>query len=438
MNARRIVLSLVPLVVLGATAYVWLDRGDPSAGSAPPLAGVPANASAIARGEYLTRAADCVACHTVPGSNNDFAGGVAFVLPIGTIYSSNITSDAQTGVGAWTDEDFVRAMHDGMRKDGRHLYPAFPYMSYTALSREDVLAIKAYLFSLPPVYAPQRANELSFPFNQRWAIGLWNAAFFNNQRFQNDQSKPVQWNSGAYLATALGHCTECHTPRNFGFGLKHGNELAGAEVQGWTAYNITPDSRDGIGAWTDEQIATYLRTGRAAGRASASGPMAEVVSNSLQYLAADDVASLVRYLRSVPARPGRVHIAADTGRPLAARASAALPASATPRDADDLGLALFAGNCAGCHTWDGLGRQTVYADLRGVRAVADPAATNITQVILHGSNYRIGGHDIYMPAFAGGYSDVEVAALSNFVVQYFGNQPGALTAKDIAQRRRDM
>lgn len=438
MKARRIVLSLVVLVALGTAAYFWLNRSDPSAGSAPPLAGAPTTATIIARGAYLTRAADCVACHTVPGSGKDFAGGVAFVLPFGTIYSSNITSDPETGIGAWSDQDFLRAVHEGVRKDGKRLYPAFPYTSYTALSRADVLAIKAYLFSLPPVKEPRRSNELSFPFNQRWAMGFWNAAFFKSQRFKNDDSKPAQWNSGAYLATALGHCAECHTPRNFGLGLKHGSELAGEEVQGWKAYNITPDSQHGIGAWTDEQIAAYLRSGHAAGRASASGPMAEVVSNSLQYLTADDVASLVNYLRSVPARTGPLHIAADISAPLATRASAALPAQAALREANDPGLALFAGSCTGCHTWDGFGRQTVYADLRGVRALADPAATNIIQLILHGSHYRIGEQDIYMPAFAGGYSDAEIAALSNFVVRYFGSQPGALTAKDIAQRRGDM
>lgn len=438
MKARRIVLSLVVLVALGTAAYFWLNRSDPSAGSAPPLAGAPTTATIIARGAYLTRAADCVACHTVPGSGKDFAGGVAFVLPFGTIYSSNITSDPETGIGAWSDQDFLRAVHEGVRKDGKRLYPAFPYTSYTALSRADVLAIKAYLFSLPPAKQPERSNELSFPFNQRWAMGFWNAAFFKSQRFKNDDSKPAQWNSGAYLATALGHCAECHTPRNFGLGLKHGSELAGEEVQGWKAYNITPDSQHGIGAWTDEQIAAYLRSGHAAGRASASGPMAEVVSNSLQYLTADDVASLVNYLRSVPARTGPLHIAADISAPLATRASAALPAQAALREANDPGLALFAGSCTGCHTWDGFGRQTVYADLRGVRALADPAATNIIQLILHGSHYRIGEQDIYMPAFAGGYSDAEIAALSNFVVRYFGSQPGALTAKDIAQRRRDM
>jgi mono/diheme cytochrome c family protein len=438
MKAKGIVLGLVTVVAFGVAAYVALNRSDPSAGSAPPLAGAPATATTIARGEYLARAADCVACHSVPGSDKYFAGGVAFVLPFGTIYSSNITSDPETGIGAWSDEDFVRAVRDGVRKDGKHLYPAFPYTSYTALSRADVLAIKAYVFSLPPVKLPERSNELSFPFNQRWAMGFWNAAFFKSQRFKNDELKPAQWNSGAYLATALGHCAECHTPRNVAFGLKHGSELAGAEVQGWNAYNITSDSQDGIGAWTDEQIAAYLKSGHAAGRASASGPMAEVVSNSLQYLAAQDVASLVNYLRSVPAGTGSLHIAADKSAPPATHASAALPVQARLRDANDPGLALFAGNCTGCHTWDGLGRQTVYADLRGVRAVADPTATNVSQVILHGSNYRIGDHDVYMPAFAGGYSDAEIAALSNFAVGYFGNRAGTLTAKDIAKRRKDM
>src|SRR6202790_3093076 len=300
MKARRIVLSLVVLVALGSAAYFWLNRSDPSAGSAPPLAGAPTSATTIARGDYLTRAADCVACHTVPGSGKEFAGGVAFVLPFGTIYSSNITSDPETGIGAWSDEDFVRAVHDGVRKDGKRLYPAFPYTSYTALSRADVLAIKAYLFSLPPVKQSDRSNELSFPFNQRWAMGFWNAAFFKNRRFVANASKSPEWNSGAYLATALGHCGECHTPRNLGYGMEHGKELAGEELQGWRAYNITPDPKYGIGSWSDAQITRYLQTGFADGHASASGPMGEAVSHSLQFLKSEDVAALVTYLRSVP------------------------------------------------------------------------------------------------------------------------------------------
>ena len=435
MKARPILVGVGLLVVVGIGADFLLNRADPREGSAPPLAGAPAAASAVARGEYLARAADCIACHTVPGSGRDFAGGVAFVLPIGTIYSSNITRDPDTGIGTWSDEDFVRAVRTGVRKDGQHLYPAFPYTSYTALSRSDVLAIKAYLFSLPPIKQPARANQLGFPFNQRWAMSFWNAAFFKDKRFQSDASQPLGWNTGAYLATALGHCAECHTPRNFGFGLKRDSELAGEELQGWMAYNITSDRQSGIGAWTDEQIAAYLKTGHAPGRASASGPMAEVIADSLQYLSIEDIASLTSYLRSVPARTGRFDIEAARNTTVAAGASAALPAGSALRGTADPGLELFAGACSGCHGWNGFGRQTAYADLRGLRSLGDRGATNLTQVILHGSNYRIGTQDVFMPSFARGYSDAEIAALDNFVLGYFGGQPGALTPEQIAHRR---
>ncbi len=256
------------------------------------------------RGEYLTKAADCVACHTVAGSGKPFAGGVAFRLPFGTIYSTNITADDETGIGRWSDDEFVRAVREGVRKGGRHLYPAFPYTSYTQLSRDDVLAIKSYLFSLPNMRQANRPNTLRFPFNQRWVMGFWNAFFFKSQRFAADPSKSAQWNRGAYLATALGHCGECHTPRNFGFGLEQGKALAGEELQGWRAYNITSDPKYGIGSWSDDEIAQYLNTGHADGRGSAAGPMGEAVAHSLQYLNPEDTAALVVYLRSVPAQTG--------------------------------------------------------------------------------------------------------------------------------------
>jgi mono/diheme cytochrome c family protein len=184
------------------------------------------------------------------------------------------------------------------------LYPAFPYTSYTRLSRDDLLTIKAYLFSLPKMDERDRRNDLAFPFNQRWAMGFWNAAFFKSQRFAADQSKSPEWNSGAYLATALGHCGECHTPRNLGYGLEHGKELAGAELQGWRAYNITSDTKSGIGGWSDDDIAQYVTTGHVDGHASASGPMGEAVAHSLQFLNPQDVSALVAYLRTVPAREG--------------------------------------------------------------------------------------------------------------------------------------
>jgi mono/diheme cytochrome c family protein len=429
---KRLLLGIGVLVVIGAAAYQLMNRTDDAAGIAPPIAGAPASADLLARGEYLTKAADCVACHTVADSHKPFAGGVAFKLPIGTIYSSNITSDTVSGIGGWTDDQFVRAVREGVRNDGAHLYPAFPYTSYTKLSRGDVLAIKAYLLSLPAIGQANRPNDIGFPFNQRWAMGFWNAAFFKSQRFAADATKSPEWNSGAYLATALGHCAECHTPRNLGFGLEHGKEFAGQELQGWRAYNITSDPRYGIGSWTSGETAQYLKTGLAPGHASASGPMGEAVAHSLQFLDGADLQALVGYLRSVPAREGRKPIDVDPRPPPALASSAVAPAG------DELhrqGSKLFEGACASCHQWNGAGQQTPYAALLGTRGVNDIGGANVTQAILQGVKMRVGDSDVYMPAFAGAYSDAEVAALANYVVGHFGGKEGSVTAADVARRR---
>ena len=432
---KRFLTIVVVLLVIGAVAYFALNRTDASDGSAPAIAGAPPTADVLARGEYLTKAADCTACHTVPGSGKPFAGGVAFKLPFGTIYSSNITADTETGIGSWSDDEFVRAVREGIRNDGKRLYPAFPYTSYTQLSRADVLAIKAYLYSQPKISQSDKPNDLGFPFNQRWAMGFWNAAFFKSQRFVADSSKSPQWNSGAYLAGALGHCAECHTPRNVGFGLEKRNELAGELLQGWRAYNITADPVRGIGAWSDGEVANYLSTGHAGGRGSASGPMGEAVENSLQFLKPEDTAALVTYLRSVPARKGDDPITID------AKASAALASSdAAPggdsTDANSAGLRLFEGACASCHQWNGKGQETPYAALLGTRGVNDILGANVTQVILQGSKLHIDGQVAFMPAFGSAYSDTEVAALANYVVAHFGNKRGTVTPSDVAKRRK--
>ena len=428
---RWLGLLLVVLVVV-AVAYVLLNRTDTRDGVAPAIAGAPANAALLARGEYLTKAADCVACHTVAGSDQPFAGGVAFKLPFGTIYSSNISADPTSGIGAWSDEEFVRAVREGVRKDGQHLYPAFPYTSYTALSRQDVLAIKAYLMSLPAMARPNQANDLSFPFNQRWAMGFWNAAFFKSQRFAADSSKSAQWNSGEYLATALGHCAECHTPRNLGFSLEHGKELAGAELQGWRAYNITADAEHGIGSWSDADIGAYLKSGHAPGRGSASGPMGEAVEHSLQYLTDEDVGALVTYLRSVTAREGHEPISVD---PKPAAVAASTDSAPGPDATVGQGRHLFEGACASCHQWNGLGQETPYASLVGTRGVNDVGGANVTQAILRGVNMRVAGNDVFMPAFGEAYSDTEVSALANYVIAHFGGKQGKVTPAEVAKRR---
>jgi mono/diheme cytochrome c family protein len=432
---KRFLIIVVLVLVLGAVGYFALNCTDTSDGTAPAIAGAPSTAEQLARGEYLTKAADCTACHTVPGSRQPFAGGVAFRLPFGTIYSSNITADTQTGIGNWSDDDFVRAVREGIRKDGKRLYPAFPYTSYTQLSRSDVLAIKAYLFSQPKISQADKSNDLGFPYNQRWAMGFWNAAFFKSQRFVADASKSPQWNSGAYLAGALGHCAECHTPRNAGFGLEHGKELSGELLQGWHAYNITSDPVHGIGAWSDSEIASYLSTGRADGRGSASGPMGEAVENSLQFLKPEDISALVVYLRGVPAREGKDAISIDAKAAPALASTDAAPGGDSA-DGNSTGLKLFEGACASCHQWNGKGQQTPYASLLGTRGVNDLKGANVTQVILNGSRMRLDGHDVFMPTFGKAYSDMEVAALANYVIAHFGNKQGTVTPDVVAESRK--
>nr|WP_244106825.1 cytochrome c [Burkholderia cenocepacia] len=424
---------LVILVAAGWFAYTALRPSGPEPVS--PFAGVPADLPAgVARGAYLARAADCVACHTAPGGT-PYAGGRAFDLPFGKIYSTNLTPDKETGIGDWTDDAFVRAVRQGVGRAG-HLYPAMPYTSYTAMSREDVLDIKTYLLSLAPVRQAAPLNTLAFPFNQRWGMAFWNAIFFHEQRFRPDPAKSVEWNRGAYLAGPLGHCGECHTPRNAGFAMQSRAYLSGADIDGWKAYNTTQDDLYGIGAWRDEQIAGYLSTGHARGRSSAAGPMAEVVEHSLQHLTSNDIGALVAYLRGItPVKgggAGPVELA-----PAAARASNPVLPGESARDENGRGRRLFAADCAGCHQWNGAGRQSPYADLVGSRAVNDPSGTALMQVLLHGTNVQINGQTHMMPSFGSVYSDADVAAVSNYVIAHFGDKKGTVTVQQVRGKRRD-
>jgi len=429
---RRGLTIVIAIIVVLVIVYVVRTRPDDTPGVAPALAGAPPSADAKSRGEYLARAADCAACHT-QGGGPAYAGGVAFRLPFGTLYSTNITPDKETGIGGWSDEDFVRAVREGRSPGGHALYPVFPYTSYTAMSRDDVLAIKQYLFSLPPVHAPARANDLSFPFSQRWAIALWKAAFFSSHRFVADPAKGESWNRGAYLATALGHCGECHTPRNFAYALEGGREFAGAEQQGWRAYNITSDKTAGIGGWSEADLLSYLKTGHASGHGAAGGPMAEAVEYSLQYLEEGDTAALATYVRAVPAQSSDPVIRVDPApKPVLASTAIAPPAD----EMAGQGAHLFAGACAGCHVWNGQGLETGYAALLGARSVNDAHGVNVTEAILHGTRLDVdGAGPVMMPGFGAGYTDEEIAALSNFVLAHFGGVAGQVTAAEVAQRR---
>src|ERR1700728_365292 len=306
-RAFSIVAVIIVAGVVASASYVFYDVSMHAGDKGAPAG--PITATLLARGEYLTRAADCAACHNAP-NGKPFAGGLPFKLPFGTIYSTNITSDRETGIGSWGDDDFVRALHRGIAPGGRNLYPAFPYTSFTAMSRDDALAIKAYLFSLPQQHIANKENDLSFPFNQRWGMAFWNLAFLSDRRFAPDPAQSAAVNRGAYLATALGHCGECHTPRNLAYGLESGRAFAGEALQDWYAYNITSDKRSGVGAWSDAQLASYLSSAHARDRGAAAGPMAEAVENSLQYLTSEDVGALVAYLRTVAAQTGGYDVTA--------------------------------------------------------------------------------------------------------------------------------
>jgi mono/diheme cytochrome c family protein len=440
--ARRILLSIVAIIIIALVAALWIIRGPgPMAfADGPKVAladykaadptGVPATlakADLIARGAYLAKAADCMVCHTTR-DGQEYAGGLAFKLPFGTLYSTNITPDKETGIGNYSDQDFLNAIHRGIREDGARLYPAMPFTSYTYMTDADALAIKAYLFSLPPVHAPDPQNTLTFPFNQRWAMGFWSALFNPDTRFAPDSSKTPEWNRGAYLAEALAHCGECHTPRNLGFALNNREKFGGAITAGWRAYNISSDKTTGIGRWRDDDLISYLSTGHAAGHGSASGPMGEAVDHSFSQFTPEDIRAVVAYLRTVPP-------VASPDLP----ATLAPPAPASHKDGggtpDPRGKMVFEGACVSCHGWTGESPISPFATLTGTWAVNDPGATNVAQIVISGTERHSEGA-VSMPAFGDAYSDAEIAAVTNYVTARFGSKASNLTAQDVAELRK--
>jgi mono/diheme cytochrome c family protein len=440
--ARRILVSVVAIVVVALAIGVWIIRGPGpmafAAGQKVALAdykaanptGVPASlaqASPVERGAYLAKAADCMACHTKQGGK-PYAGGLGFNLPFGTLYSTNITPNKETGIGNYSDQDFLNAVHRGVRADGARLYPAMPFASYTYMTDADALAIKAYLFSLPPVHATAPANTLTFPFNQRWAMNFWSALFNPDTRFEPDTSQGPEWNRGAYLAEALAHCGECHTPRNLAFALDNRRKFMGAVTAGWRAFNISSDKANGIGAWRDDDLVSYLAIGHAKGHGTASGPMGEAVDRSFSQLAPTDIRAVVAYLRSVPA-------VASPDLP----ATPAPPAPASHKQggtADPRGKMVFEGACVSCHGWTGESSISPFATLTGAWAVNDPSATNVVQIVVSGSRRQTPEDAVSMPAFGSAYPDDEIAAVANYVTARFGSKASQITAQDVAELRK--
>ena len=412
MSRLKLVLALIGLGVLVFVGYAQLqDRRTPLE-QGPAEGPLHLTGTPVERGRYLAAAADCTACHTVPGEA-DMAGGVAFTLPFGTIYSSNLTPDPDTGIGGWSDDEFVTAVRSGIGRHGKHLYPAHPYTSYAGMVRNDVLAIKAYLDSLPAAHRDVPANAVYFPLSQRGLLTLWNAVYRPaTVGFAADAAHDATWNQGAYLANALGHCGECHTPRTMAYGLRQGAALSGAVTSGWKAYDITAE---GLAQWSADDLERYLAIGTAPRHGLAAGPMKAVVAFDTGLLTPSDRAALVQYLLA--------------GRRDAAAGALPLPTSvATP---DSLGAHLYAGACAGCHSETPTVSAAV-GSLVGASSVRDPKGTNVLRLLAMGSGHGVdprGG----MPAYGTAYSDAERAALANYVLAQWGGVTPALTPRDAQQ-----
>jgi len=419
-----------------------------TAAAGPCHAAEPADqpAAVTSRGEYLATAADCAACHTAP-RGRPFAGGLPIGTPLGTIYSTNITPSADFGIGRYTEEDFSRALRRGVRRDSANLYPAMPYTSYAKFTEDDVRALYVYFTqAVKPVEEPAPPTQLPFPMNIRASMLAWNLLFLDTAAFVPEPHQTAEWNRGAYLVQGAAHCSTCHTPRGFLMQEESSRALSGAQVGPWYAPNITSDPISGIGRWTKDELAAYLRTGHVSGKAQAAGSMAEAVQDSFQHLAAADIDAIATYVKSVPA----VHDPADdVSRFTAGKMFSELAASrgrdgiASDSDADPSGAALFQGNCSSCHAAGGQGsKDGYYPSLFTNSATGAKNATNLIAAILYGVDRTTSRGQAFMPGFGGHatdanpLSDRNIVALGNYVLAHYGSADTAITEPQVAEERR--
>lgn len=410
-------------VLAGLAALVWMINfwGGGRIDDEPPTA--PPSAERVARGAYLARVGDCMLCHTARGGA-PFAGGRAIATPFGTVYSSNLTPDAATGLGRWSAAHFRRALHQGRSRDGRLLYPVFPYPHTTRVTDADADLLFDYLRSLPPVNQPDREHRLRFPYNTQAALAVWRALYFRPEPFRPDPARPPEWNRGAYLVQGLAHCGACHTARNALGGVRDALDLSGGLIpmQNWYAPALTSPAEAGLADWRVEDIVQLLQTGTSP-RATVSGPMAEVVMHSTQYIDPTDLRAMAVYLKSLP------QVGTDTDPREVQRAGIPLLAR---------GSKLYGTHCAACHGESGTGVAGAYPALAGNRAVTMPATENLVQIVLNGGfppatqgNPRPFG----MPPFATTLSDGDVAAGLTFIRSAWGNRAAPVSEVAVSQQR---
>ena len=413
--------ALAAIGVLAAVLVTLNLRGEEPLPATESLQSTP---ELVQRGEYLARVGNCMACHTTQGGAS-YAGGRGIETPFGVVYSSNLTPDKARGIGTWTSAEFWRALHHGRSKDGRLLYPAFPYPNYTRVTREDSDAIFAYLQSLPAVAEPNRPHALRFPYSTQAALGVWRALFFSPGEPLAEPTQTAEYNRGAYLVNGLGHCTACHTPRNALGATTEARAFSGGliPVQNWYAPALNAAHEAGVKEWRTEDVAALLQTG-VAPQGSVLGPMAEVVFRSTQYLSDADARAMAVYLQGLPQQPP------------AERA----PPPAPPAAAMARGAKVYEQHCAACHGDQGQGEPGAFPALAANRAVTLADPTNLVRVVLQGGylpatagNPRPHG----MPPFQQVLSDEDIAAVTTFVRNQWGNgAPGVGTIEVYRARER--
>ncbi len=409
MRDKRILLrgSLVGLGVIVSAANVraaGIDKQD---------------FSQVERGHYLAVIGDCAACHTLPESGHDMAGGRPIETPFGLLVDPNITPDPQTGIGAWTDDEFVNALTKGVGRNGTHLYPAMPHTYYTKLSRDDTLAIRAYLHTLPAVQNAVKPDQLPFPLSIRTSMAVWDWLFFKPAPFEPVAGKSAEWNRGAYLAEGLGHCGMCHTPKNFLGADKDGERLQGYALQGWFAPNITNDSHLGVGSWTVDDIVAYLKNGHNKFSA-ATGPMSETLNLSTSHMNDSDLKAIAIYLKD------------QSGRQQSASSD---PDQTTMK----AGAEIYADECSGCHTGNGKGIPNMFPSLNGSEVVQQTDPTSLLHVVLRGAR-SVGTANAptapAMPAFSWILKDDQIASVLTYIRNTWGNSAPPVSASKVSHERQ--
>lgn len=413
----RIFAALLLVLLAGLAVLAW--RGYRDDGSTGPTQASADPAQRIAYGAYLAKVGDCLACHTVPGGQ-PYAGGAAIPTAFGTFYGPNITPDQATGIGAWTADDFWRALHQGKTPSGALLYPAFPYTEYTRISRADADALYAYLRTVPPVKQRSKPHELDFPYGWRPLLALWRGLYFR-PGVHADAGADGELARGRYLVDGLGHCIACHAPRNALGATPSGSGFVGGTIEGlgWYAPALDGDPHNGLGRWSQDDIVALLKTGVSA-RGAAAGPMGEVVAGSTQFLADRDARAIAAYLKSVPAGPA--------------------PAPAGTREVAGMrrGGALYEQHCVQCHAADGQGKGRDWPALAGNISVTAPYPGNVIHMVLEGgfAPATAGNPQPHgMPPFGQVLSDDDVAAVVSYVRNSWGNAAGGVTSLQVKQAR---